>query len=204
MRRIFYIFGIVLVVCAAIFLVLSYVSPVNKALPQYSQIVIPQSVFYFKPESVTTSCLGEKQTATLFLNSGTNRLSSAQIELSYNPQVIENFTLTPAQNNFFGDKSSYQINLSEIRPDFGRASLAISLTPTQEEKMGNKPVATISFTVPNELRISPVTISFVNKSQVNSRDDERSLLKETPQFVITCTFGVNSTSTQSSRLKTTP
>lgn len=145
---------------------------------------MPQTVLYFKPDTIYSQCLNTNSTATIYIDSGQNLINSAQIELQYDPLIIHNVSIVPAFDNFFG--KDYSVLLEEVREEYGRATLALEENPGRATQKGNSAVAFLSFQVASSETTQSATISFLNKSTVNNNPHEMSLLKETVPLVIHC------------------
>jgi hypothetical protein len=102
-------------------------------------------------------------------------VSGTQIELSYDPKVLTNVSLTPpAQNPFFGTNPVLLIN--SVDKTQGRISYAIGISTSDDEKTGQGSVVTLSFTV-NKFAGVPVTqISFLQKSAITTLASQNSVL----------------------------
>ena len=199
------VLGITLFVLTLTFFLLSYVSPFNSITQKKESVFSsPSSVFYFNPNTITSSCNNSSFEIPIYLSSESNYLNSAQIELSYNPEVIYNVRLTPYLPNFFGESTDYSILLEETREQYGRASLALELKAQSTEKRGNSKVAMIAFTINSPLSAETHTIRFLNKSSTGSQKNSYSLLAKTIPLTIYCKEEFNNMSTPSSQLIVTP
>jgi len=171
-----YLLGIVLLMGIAIIAFLSYVSPLEKTTALPFQKVTPEASFSFENDTVFPASRSAV-TSSIIISSNAP-VKSAQIDLSYNPAVIHNLTISPSENNFFGDKNSYQITLLEVREDLGRATLAIEILPNVSEKVGEGAVATLSFqAIP--FILDQTEIEFLNKSTIMTKASRESILKTT-------------------------
>lgn len=192
--------GATLLVLSGIFLILSYVSPFGRQSVSQKSDKNASAKLYFKPDSITSSCLNSSYSIPIYLSTYNASANNAQIELLFNPDIIYNVLLTPSSNNFFGEKDSYDITLQEIREKFGRTSLAIQLHPDRTEARGDKPIAVFSFTINSPSSSMSSNITFLNKSTVSSVEKESSLLTETVPLTIYCNPQLRKTSTPSNQL----
>lgn len=199
MVKYFVAIGTVLFIFCAVFVFLSYVSPFQtKPTPPITASSTGVQM-YFQPQVFSIACTGT-HTSEVYISSPKNTVNGAQLELQFDPNVIQNVTLTPTDPNFFGDKKNYNVTLNEVREQYGRASLALQLSPNQTEKQGDKPVAVLSFTF-NPQRVSSFTqVTFLTKSTITSDTSDTSLLENAIPLVINCQTEVNNTSTPSSQL----
>lgn len=188
-----YLLGILLVVFSAMSYVPPFYSRVKKTFSQNS----PQTTLYFKPNIIRSTCLNSTITSTIYLDSNQNLINGAQIELQYDPQILHNLNIKPAQNNFFG--KDYTVLIQEVREEYGRATLAIEENPGRTEKKGNSAVASISFEATSLTATSTATtISFLNKNAATNTTTESSLLKEAFPLTIQCAKNMYMPSTQPS------
>lgn len=168
---------------SVIFLGLSYSSPFLMSNSKSSQ-TIQNASLYFKPSTVYSSCRNSTETVEIYLNSGTNSATGAQIELTYNPSIASNVTIIPSQNNFFGKAADFSVALNEMRSEYGRVSYAVNKTKQLDTK-GNKSLALLTFTL-NATASNSSRISFLNKSAVYSNSSRASILENTVPLLIQC------------------
>lgn len=201
MGKYFVAIGTVLFIFCSVFIFLSYVSPFqNKTTPPVSTSSTGVEL-YFQPQVFSIACTGT-HTSEIYLSSPKQTVSGIQLELQFDPNMLQNVTLTPTTPNFFGDKKNYTVTLNEIREQYGRASLALQLSPNQIERTGNKQVAILSFTF-NPQRVSNFTqVTFLTKSTITSDTSDTSLLENSIPLVINCQVEAKNTSTPSSQLNT--
>lgn len=179
MRILLYIFSITLLFKVVIFLLLSYVPP-NSSFNTSDTKTIPQAVLYFEPSSLSYNPMLTEYSTTIFLNLNGLFASSAQIELSYNSDIFYDVKIFPAKNNLLGKDSDYNVVLQDVRQEYGRVSLALSINDNQREITGNGPIATLSFK--SSLSTGSASITFLNKSAVYARLSRKSLLYSTIPF----------------------
>lgn len=184
MSKFFFVIGCVLIILLVVFLTISYVPPFYSKLQREIINNTAQTVLYFKPNSIYVPCDDTGITTTLYLNSFQNRISAAQIELQFDPDIIHNVSVLPVTDNFFG--TDYTVLLDEVREQYGRATLAIQGNLGKPAKTGNGAVATISFQAVSNEASKTAIISFLNKSTVTNNSYEGSLLKSTQPLTIIC------------------
>lgn len=177
------LFSAVLIVCLVLFLFLSQISPLKETVSKNTTRTA-ETDMYFNPNILSHGCYA-KQTADIFINSHGNYIASVQIELSYDPFSFTDFSISPSEENFFGDKNAYQINLNEVREEYGRASLSLETSEGFLEKSGKGKVATISF-IANPVASGSTQIVFLNKTNVMGKNNRQSLLKTTTPLIINC------------------
>lgn len=195
--RISYFLGFFFLIAILLFVFLSYVSPLKKTTLLPFEQVTPEANLSFIPSAVFPNS-NNSITSEIILSSNTP-VKSAQIDLSYNPAIIYNMQITSSENNFFGDKNSYQVTLLEVRESIGRATFAIEKLPQVAGKIGEGPIATISFQT-NPFVVKQATINFLNKSTVMGAGSRESVLKSiTPLTIL-----FKSMSTPTIQLNATP
>jgi len=205
MSKYLVVLGITIFVLILLFLLLSYVSPFNSLTQKNeSSSNSPSSILFFNPNTITSSCINSSYEVPIYVSSENNYLNSIQIELSYNPEVIQNVRLTPYSPNFFGESTDYSILLEETREQYGRASLALELKAQNTEKKGNSKVAILTFTINSPTSTGSHVIRFLNKSFVGSQKTPSSLLTGTSPLTIFCKETSNNMSTPSSQLIVNP
>lgn len=173
-----------LILILFIFLLLSFVSPLKNNLTGINSQDKPNTALYFSPSTENSSCY-KKQSTDIYIDSQENTISSIQIELSFNPLDFSDFSIRSADDNFLGNSQSYQVALSEVRPEYGRASLSLELLPSQTARKGIGKVATISYTA-NPVGSNSAKISFLNKTTVMGQKNRMSLLKDTTPLSLFC------------------
>lgn len=184
MSKFFIITGCLFIVLLIVFFTISYVSPFSSKLQKAVTNNKAQSVLYFKPNTIYSPCLNTATTTTIYVDSNNNPLTGAQIELAYNPLVINHVNITTAPDNFFG--KDYTVLIEEVREEYGRATLAIEENPGRTAKKGTGAVATLSFQAVSNEASQTATISFLNKSTATNNSYEGSLLKEARPLEVIC------------------
>jgi len=151
--------------------------------------VNPTSVLYFEKAVDGTVSTGSSSATTttplnIMLNSYQNQIMGAQIEISYDPQVLSNVKITtPATspNSFFGEASSFIVLDNTVKQNEGRISYVIAMSPSSEAKKGIGTIGTLTFSKKGTL---PTTISFLEKSNVQELGTVTSVLKEAQSITI--------------------
>jgi len=117
------------------------------------------------------------------INSGKNKVTKVQLELSFNPLLLANVDIIPGP--FFNQG---QILLKNIDSENGRISFALEQSPDENGVMGNKILATILFSTTKALPLGgKISINFEPKTQVSATNTSESVLKSTigASFVLT-------------------
>ena len=136
----------------------------------------PQTQISFSPAVIDTSTSSQNpQTVSITANTNGQTISGIQLELSYDPAVLTNVEIEPAENNLFGPNPSVLIN--SVDPALGRISFAITLPSLDSEEVsGNSNIATITFT-PLQNRVQNTQIVVLPKTTVRSLKSTNSLLQ---------------------------
>lgn len=181
------LFSILLSTLLVVFLIsvlfLSQISPLKREVTKNFQET-PETELYFQPNPLFNGCYS-KQTVDIFINSFTNHISSTQIELLYDPFIFSDFSISPSDENFFGDKKSYQVDLNEVRSEYGRASLTMETSEGFSERLGKGKIGSITF-IANPIASFDAQVVFLNKTNVLGKKSRNSLLKKTSPLIIYC------------------
>lgn len=184
MSRYFLLCGCLFLIFICIFLATSFVFPFSKKQNVDTQKNSPQTSLFFQPDTLYLACNNSLSTVSIYIATHQNSVSNAQIELQYDPFIFHNVDITPAPNNFFGE--NYSVSLQEVRPQYGRATLALSENARNKERKGTGIVATLSFQAESNAASQTAVITFLNKSTVTNNAFEGSLLKSTQPLTIIC------------------
>ncbi len=170
--------------CALLFLLLSYIPSLRQETKNPLSTDIDDAILYFQPDALSSTCDNASLSAQIYLDSGKTPISTAQIELRYDPAVLYNVSIAPAEQNFFKEVSEYEIALNEIRQEYGRISFVVNTLQTQQA--GNAKIAEVTFNTYPQASSSSSQITFLNKSTVLSSLSKESLLNGTIPLTITC------------------
>lgn len=182
--------GIFLAIFILIFL--AYIPPVKDTSSSEKNISVknPSAEFFFQNTTYNSTDV------ILLTNSP---VSTAQIELVYNPQALYAVTIQPAENNFFGNPSDFSITLQEIRPEIGRISFAITQNAQHTQKTGEGKIATLTFQRSESFNL-PTQLQFINKSTVLKRGSRESILTTMQNL----TLPAKNTNTPTTQLNESP
>jgi hypothetical protein len=110
-------------------------------------------------------------TTDVVINTGQNKVTAVQLELSFDPNVLTKVNIEPG--SFFINPS---VELKNIDTKNGRITFAIS-PGDKVGALGQGILAKISFTAPKN--INPTKIDFLPKTKVSAEDTSESVLKST-------------------------
>jgi len=136
----------------------------------------PQTQISFSPSVIDTGTNPQiSQSVNVAANTNGQTISGIQLELSYDPAVLTNITIEPAENNLFGPNPAVLIN--SVDPNLGRISFAITLPSLDsDEVVGSSNIATITFsTLQNKVQNTQITV--LPKTTVRSLKSTNSLLQ---------------------------
>lgn len=171
---------ILLVIGIGIVAFLSYITPIKEHPTEIVTRETPRAELFFITDFVFPA--SGSATTEIMISSNTP-VASAQIDLVFNPEIIYNVNITPSENNFFGNKNSYEVALLEVRENIGRITFAIKLLPTVSEKKGEGPIAKITFQT-NAFILNQTEINFLDKSTVMTRSSRESILTNTKPLTV--------------------
>lgn len=163
----------------------SFQTTSNTTLPTPTPVVVKAYAdLSFSTNPVDVSKSSTAQVIDIVINTNGKPVSGAQVELSYDPKVLTNVTLTPAlRNPFFGANPVVLIN--NVDPTQGRISYAIAISNTDTEKTGSGSIATLGFTVNKFSGASFSQITFLPKSAVTTFSSQSSVLNiSTPLQIV--------------------
>ncbi|MGH7246026.1 MAG: cohesin domain-containing protein [Candidatus Levyibacteriota bacterium] len=106
------------------------------------------------------------------IDSSDNSILGLQLELSYDPAVLGNVTLTPG--TFFPNASILYKNIDQKN---GRISYVLGIQPTGKAIVGQGTVATISYTILPTATGTATKIDFLPKTMVTAEGYQVSMLK---------------------------
>lgn len=136
----------------------------------------PQTQISFNPAILNTIDNPQSEyTVDVVVNTNGQAISGIQLELSYDPAILSNVTVTPSENNLFGTNSAVLIN--SVDQELGRISYAIALGGLNDDEVtGNGNIASITFNA-NTALVQSTQISILPKTTVRSLRSTNSLLQ---------------------------
>jgi hypothetical protein len=157
----------------------------QKATPTVA-VVKPYANLSFSPPVVSLANGQVNQTVNITLDTAGKPVSAAQVELTYDPKVITNVKLNPPQiNPLFGPNPVVLIN--SVDPSQGRISYAVGISASDDEKVGNGAIATLTFTINKFAGVPTSQIAFLPKSAVTTLSTQGSVLNTSTPLQITLT-----------------
>lgn len=180
-RTLALIIVLAIVTVVLIFVALSPKQEQQEGTPRILPTVTPsaQSILEIGPNPLVTST--QSVTADVMVDSGENKVTAVQLELSFDPTKISNITITPGTL-----LENPVILLNNIDYKEGRISYAIGISPTGTAKAGTGTVATITLQTAL-LNGEQTAITVLPKSLITAEGISSSVLKEATGTTITFT-----------------
>ena len=142
----------------------------------------PYASLDFGTSLLDISLLSANQTVDVVLDTNNKPVAGVQVELSYDPTVLSNVRLIPAQQAFFGPSS--QVLISAVDSEQGRISYATAISAQGSEVSGRAVIVRIGFTANKSKGVQGTLISFLTKSAVTTLASQNSVLKSTTPLQI--------------------
>ncbi len=146
---------------------------INEATISSTNSVMPEtSLLFGNLEIASSSGIAKTYSLPIIINTRTNKVTSVQLELSFDPNILTDVKITPS--NFFKNPS---VILNKINSDTGRISYALSATQPEGSKQGESTLALLTF----EVRVPsvPSAITFLSRTFVTAEGLDSSALKST-------------------------
>lgn len=154
---------------------------IKKAPP--TKMVEKSAVISFSPRILSVN--SGVAAADIMVDSAGKPITGVQIELVFDPQVLQNVKITPSQGatSFFGTEKESIVLRNGITTQ-GRISYIIAVQPRMSGKVGNASIGTLSFTT-SQAHPSSTTVQFADKTMVTTEGEVESVLKGTTPLTIT-------------------
>lgn len=151
-------------------------------VPISTQSIEPYASLSFAPETLDIPTINpDIQTVNIMLDTKGKEVFAVQIELQYDPSVISNIEFIQPTDSLFGAGGSELIN--NVSNDSGLATYAIVLSPSEAEKVGKGPIATVRFQVISTAK--PTALTILPTSSVTNLMDDGSVLLDSTVLPIT-------------------
>jgi len=145
---------------------------------------IPQKLSSEPLQDTTLSILpvqketGSNYSSVISIDTGKNKVTAVQIELAYDPNILQNLTITPS--DFF--PNSLEL-LNNVDTKNGRISFALTVPADEDGIKGSGNLAQISFFRSSQ-SASQTFIMFLPKTEVSAQNTAVSVLKQAKDAVI--------------------
>ncbi|MEK7092580.1 MAG: cohesin domain-containing protein [Patescibacteria group bacterium] len=184
-KTLFLILTLTLIASGLLYIALSSKTNENSTLPplinrQVTPIPDSQTTLSINPATLTAS-QATSSSVMVDINTGSNKVTAVQIELTYDPKALGNVAIAmpPVNQNFF---SNSVVLLKEIDTVKGKITYAVGIPPTGSAKSGTGSIAVITFTP--LLFAGQTTISFNPSTLVTAENATQSVLKSATNTTI--------------------
>ncbi len=144
---------------------------------------IAESILSISPNPlVLTTGTAKQGSVNIELNSGKNKVTAVQLELSYDPLVLKNVEINTASSGA-GFFESPNVLLKNIDDKNGRITFLLGITPTGNPKTGIGTVAVLTFSAQSNTP-GQTEINFLPKSLVTANGITSSVLKQTLHGIV--------------------
>ena len=175
-------FGLVIIflclgaLAVALFLLIFQRRPASQSQPIASPTVTPipnpaQAILSFSPKTATLQ-EGEIFTVEVLVDADKNKLSGAELYISYDFTVLEALEVLPG--NFFGPPEETNILLKEIDNKNGKISYALG---TFSPRQGKESLALIKFKAKAVNQKTSTTLSFAQETKLADINEKGSVIK---------------------------
>lgn len=167
---------------------------INNNTSPTEKVVKPYASLSFSKSLLDVSKSTPNQKIDIILDTNGKQVAGAQVELTYDPKVLTNVSLTPlVPNQLFGKNPV--VLISSVDQAQGRISYAIAISSNDTEKSGIGSIGAISFTVNKFSGQQSTQVTFLPKSAVTTFETKVSVLdKALPlQIVLTPSSAISPT-----------
>lgn len=140
--------------------------------PSIKPVISETALLFGSLEIASTSGIPKTYSLPIIINTGTNKVTAVQLELSFDPNILTNVNIAPS--TFFKNPN---IIINKINNDIGKISYALAKTASESARKGEDALATLTF----ESKISsvPSAITFLSRTFVTAEGLDSSALKST-------------------------
>ncbi len=181
---------VVLVILTGILIFLAIKNEKNKVeqkpttiTPTSFPTVTPFASLMFSARTLDLSdSKSTEESVDVVINTNSKPVFGAQVELSYDPEIITDITISNPSGSFFGSDAFILFN--DVDEEQGRVSYAISLPPQAQEKSGQGVVVKMNFKINNNKKVQKTSITFLPKSMITSLKSTSTVLEQTSPLSI--------------------
>lgn len=154
--------------------------PIVKILPTPAPIAQTQLIFGILSPVPPFQTIKRTYSLPIKITTGTNKVTAVQLELQFDPKVLNNVSIAPG--SFFPKPV---VLLNKIDAKSGRISYALGISPQDQAILGQNSVAVLTFESFNQIP-TQTSIQFLPKSLVTAEGVQESVLKtpSSEQFII--------------------
>lgn len=147
----------------------------NISIPNFDAIPKTASLYFSPP--VLNNPSGPTK-VDIIVETGGQEISGTQLELQFDPEVLQNVTVASPQDSFFGSASDYKILLTNVDSENGTISFTVAAANRSKARKGNGKVASISFTVNPNSEMKSTSLTFAPTTLVTIFGANQTILKE--------------------------
>lgn len=163
--------------------------PVPSEIPSLTTNIPREALLTFDSTTVQINPFQDQaHEATVVLDARIHSVTGVQLEMSYDPEVLSNVTIAPAEPSFFGSNSNTVILSRDVDETIGRITYIVGITPSAVPGVGRGDIAKLSFTVNPTSNAVSTDISILPSSIVSQEDlVNESVLRSTNSLKINIT-----------------
>jgi len=135
------------------------------------------SILFFNP----ASSQGISGTTAIRVESGDKKITGVQLEISFDPKVIEHLEFSVPSDSVFGSEQDYIVLFDKVNYDAGTATYAIAINLGKEPVRGTGTVVHMNYQLKTA---TSTTVNLTQKSIVTELGNSSSVLREVSSFSI--------------------
>lgn len=142
----------------------------------------PEATVYFDPTTINAPT-GKVQTVDIYLNTWGKEISGANISIAYNPNVIDNVTLTQFKDKNSTVSLAFETSSSSNDAVHGIITLPLQMAATTPLQKGQGKVAVLTF-VPKSTNITKTSISFSPSTALINRNGGKVIVLQKSTLIV--------------------
>lgn len=150
-------------------------------IPNFNSVPKTASLYFSSPlVSATTNPVK----VDIIVETGGQAISGTQLELTYDPEIISNITVSSPQDSFFGSPADYKILHTNIDDENGTLSFTVAANNRSLAKKGNGKVASLTFNVNRNAGAKSTNVSFAPTTLVTIFGASQTVLRQASGLTI--------------------
>jgi len=142
----------------------------------------PEATVYFDPTTINAP-IGKVQTVDVYVNTWGKEISGANISVAYNPNVVDNVTLTQFKDKNSTVSLAFEPTSSHNDTVNGVISLPLQMKSTTPLQKGVGKVAVLTFT-PKSANVTKTSISFSPSTALISREGGKTIVLQKSTLIV--------------------
>jgi len=142
----------------------------------------PEATVYFDPTTVN-ALPGKTQTIDVYVNTWGKEISGANISIAYNPNVIDNVTLTQFKDKNSTVSLAFETSSSSNDAVHGIITLPLQMAATTPLQKGQGKVAVLTF-VPKNTNVTKTSISFSPSTALINRNGGKVIVLQKSTLIV--------------------